>query len=312
MVSGKVMGLLMNAILLVDKPAGISSAEVVRRVKSRVKPARVGHLGTLDPFATGLLPIMIGEATKLAPFIDSGDKEYAGLIRLGVETDTLDRDGAEVRRADVPAISAEMLAQVTAQFTGAIDQVPPVYSAIKRAGVPLYRLARRGDDVAPPDKRSVEIKRLDLTCEAFDAIRFVATCSPGTYARSLARDIGVALGTVAHLDELRRTRNGAFSIADAMPLAGILVALDSGAPPLRLISLRDALVGLPEVVVDAIAEKRLRNGDSRALDSQVPGGGPLFKVISDGGELVAVARATSRVTAIVERIFNVDSRQPNP
>jgi tRNA pseudouridine55 synthase len=301
------MGLLMNAILLVDKPAGISSAEVVRRVKSRVKPARVGHLGTLDPFATGLLPIMIGEATKLAPFIDSGDKTYAGLIRLGVETDTLDRDGAEVRRADVPAISAEKLAQVTAQFTGAIDQVPPVYSAIKRAGVPLYRLARRGDDVAPPDKRSVEIKHLDLTCEAVDAIRFVATCSPGTYARSLARDIGVALGTVAHLDELRRTRNGAFSIADAMPLADILSFLDSGAPPLRLISLRDALVGLPELVVDGTAEKRLRNGDSRALDSQVPGGSQLFKVISPSGELIAVARATSRVTAIVERVFNLDA-----
>ena len=104
-----------------------------------------------------------------------------------------------------------------------------MYSAIKRAGVPLYRLARRGDDVAPPEKRSVEIKRLDLICEAPDAIRFVATCSPGTYARSLARDIGIALGTVAHLDELRRTRNGAFSIADAMPLADVLEALDSGA-----------------------------------------------------------------------------------
>ena len=164
----------MNAIVLVDKPAGISSAEVVRRVKSRVKPARVGHLGTLDPFATGLLPIMIGEATKLAPFIDGGDKEYAGLIRLGVETDTLDRDGAEVRRADVPAISAEKIAQVAAQFTGAIEQVPPVYSAIKRAGVPLYRLARRGDDVAPPEKRSVEIKRLDSSARRptrFDSSR---------------------------------------------------------------------------------------------------------------------------------------------
>jgi tRNA pseudouridine55 synthase len=294
----------MNAILLVDKPAGISSAEVVRRVKSRVKPARVGHLGTLDPFATGLLPIMIGEATKLAPFIDAGDKEYAGLIRLGVETDTLDRDGAEVHRAEVPAISADQLAMVAAQFTGAIEQIPPVYSAIKRAGVPLYRLARRGDDVAPPDKRSVEIKRLDLICEAPDAIRFVATCSPGTYARSLARDIGVALGTVAHLDALRRTRNGAFSIGEAMPLSDILESLDSGAPPLRVINLRDALVGLPEVVVDTAAEKRLRNGDSRALDSQVPNVGALFKVISNSGELIAVARATSRVTAIVERIFN--------
>jgi tRNA pseudouridine55 synthase len=297
----------MNAILLVDKPAGISSAEVVRRVKSRVKPARVGHLGTLDPFATGLLPIMIGEATKLAPFIDGGDKEYAGLIRLGVETDTLDRDGAEVRRADLPAISSEKIAHVTAQFTGAIEQVPPVYSAIKRAGVPLYRLARRGDDVPPPEKRSVEIKRLDLICVALDAIRFVATCSPGTYARSLARDIGIALGTVAHLDELRRTRNGAFSIADAMPLADVLASLDSSTPLRCLVNLRDALIGLPELVVDITAEKRLRNGDSRALDSQVPPNSPLFKVISDRGELVAVARATSRVTAIVERIFNLET-----
>jgi len=295
----------MNAILLVDKPAGISSAEVVRRVKSRVKPARVGHLGTLDPFATGLLPIMIGEATKLAPFIDGGDKEYAGVIALGVETDTLDRDGAEVRRAEVPTISPEQLAGVTAQFTGSIEQVPPVYSAIKRAGVPLYRLARRGEDVAPPDKRTVEIKRLDLTYEEPSWIRFVATCSPGTYARALARDIGVALGTVAHLDELRRTRNGAFSIADATALGDVLAALDSGAPP-RAISLRDALVGLSELLVDAAAEKRLRNGDSRALDSQVPPSGPLFKVLSHSGELIAVARATSRVTAIVERIFNVE------
>jgi tRNA pseudouridine55 synthase len=310
-VSDKFGDLAMNAILLVDKPAGISSAEVVRRVKSRVKPARVGHLGTLDPFATGLLPIMIGEATKLAPFIDGGDKEYAGLIRLGVETDTLDRDGAEVRRADVPAMSAENLAQVAAQFTGAIEQVPPVYSAIKRDGVPLYRLARRGDDVAPPEKRNVEIKRLDLGCEAPDAIRFVATCSPGTYARSLARDIGIALGTVAHLEQLRRTRNGTFSIADAMPLADVLGSLDSGAPLPCLINLRDAL-GLPEVAIDSTAEKRLRNGDSRSLDSQVPPNSPLFKVISDRGELIAVARATSRVTAMVERIFNLDAGEPNP
>ena len=297
----------MNGIVLVDKPAGISSAEVVRRVKSRVKPARVGHLGTLDPFATGLLPIMIGEATKLAPFIDGGDKEYEGVIRLGVETDTLDREGAEVRRVDVPSISPETLAQVASQFTGAIEQVPPVYSAIKRAGVPLYRLARRGDDVAPPDARAVEIKRLDLAIESRDAIRFVATCSPGTYARALARDVGIALGTVAHLEELRRTRNGAFSIADATPLADVVAALDSGAAGLRLITLRDALTGMPEIVIDAAAEKRLRNGDSRALDSQVPAGGPLFEVISEAGDLIAVARATSRVTAVVERIFVLDA-----
>lgn len=297
-----VIDLAMNGILLVDKPAGISSAEVVRRVKARVKPSRVGHLGTLDPFATGLLPIMIGEATKLAPFIEGGDKEYEGVIRLGVETDTLDRDGAEVRRADVPVITAEKLAQVATQFTGAIEQVPPVYSAIKRAGVPLYKLARRGEEIAPPQTRRVEIRRIDLAIEASGAIRFSATCSPGTYARALARDIGVALGTVAHLERLRRTRNGAFSLADAMALADALAAFDSGA--LRLISLRAALAGMPEVVIDAASERRLRNGDSRALDSQVPPGGPLFKVISTAGNLIAVARATSRVTALVERVFN--------
>ena len=207
----------MNAILLVDKPAGISSAEVVRRVKSRVKPARVGHLGTLDPFATGLLPIMIGEATKLAPFIDGGDKEYAGVIRLGVETDTLDRDGAEVRRAEVPTISAEQLAQVTAQFTGSIEQVPPVYSAIKRAGVPLYRLARRGEEVAPPEKRTVEIKRLDLTCEAPDAIsirrdlfaRHLCACARPRYRHRARRQSRIstncgALATVHSRSPTRR------------------------------------------------------------------------------------------------------------
>jgi tRNA pseudouridine55 synthase len=306
--SGKVANPAMNGIVLVDKPAGISSAEVVRRVKSRVKPSRVGHLGTLDPFATGLLPIMIGEATKLAPFIDGGDKEYEGVIRLGVETDTLDRDGAETRRVDVPSISPEKLAQVASQFTGAIEQVPPVYSAIKRAGVPLYRLARRGDDVAPPDARAVEIKRLDLAIEAPDSILFMATCTPGTYARALARDVGIALGTVAHLEQLRRTRNGSFSIAEAMPLADVVAALDSDPPSsLRLISLCDALTGLPEVAIDAVAEKRLRNGDSRALDSQIPPGGSLFKVLSAAGDLIAVARATSRVTAVVERIFNLEA-----
>jgi len=294
----------MNAIVLVDKPAGISSAEVVRRVKARVKPARVGHLGTLDPFATGVLPIMIGEATKLAPFIDAGDKTYAGLIRLGVETDTLDRDGATVRTLEVPAITPKKLAEVAAQFRGEIEQVPPVFSAIKRGGVPLYRMARRGDAVAPPDVRRVEIKRLELTLEDADAIRFIATCSPGTYARSLARDIGLALGTVAHLEELRRIRNGSFAIDDALSLPEVLAALESGDSAPRTISLCDALPMLAEVRVDAVTEGRLRNGDSSVLDSLNAVFSGRFKVTSHDGELIAVAKATSRVTAMIERIFN--------
>jgi tRNA pseudouridine55 synthase len=252
---------------------------------------------------------MIGEATKLAPFIDGGDKTYAGLIRLGTETDTLDRDGAVVRSAEVPTLSPEKIAAVAARFIGVIDQVPPVYSAIKRAGVPLYRLARRGEDVEPPEVRRVEIKHLELSLDSHsaDALRFAAVCTPGTYARALARDIGVALGTVAHLEELRRTRNGTFSIADASPLPDVLAALDSGAPIANLLTLRAALPDTPELTVDGRIEARLRNGDSRALDSLAPAGAEVFKVISTNGDLVAIARRSSRVTAIIERIFNPES-----
>jgi tRNA pseudouridine55 synthase len=297
----------MDGIILIDKPAGLTSAEVVRRIKRQVKPARVGHLGTLDPFATGLLPIMIGEATKLAPFLEGGDREYAGLIRLGTETDTLDREGTVVRTAAVPSITSEQLAEVAARFTGAIEQVPPVFSAIKRAGVPLYRLARRGEEVEPPKARQITIKRLELLMAAADAIRFTAVCSAGTYARSLARDIGIALGTAAHLEELRRVRSGGFLAADAAPLDAVLAALESDRAALRLIGLREALPGAAEVKIDSATEKRLRNGDASALNSLVPGGAELFKVVSTGGQLIAVARATSRVTASIERIFNPES-----
>ena len=203
----------MDGVLIVDKPAGITSAEVVRQIKARVRPARVGHLGTLDPFATGLLPILIGEATKLAPFLQDGEKEYEGVIRLGVETDTLDRTGAEIQTAEVPPLTSGMLAEAAARFTGRIVQQPPIFSAIKRDGVPLYRLARRGVEVEPPPPREVEISRLRLDAMDATSIHFVAACSTGTYMRSLARDIGVALGTVAHLAELRRLRNGSFALA---------------------------------------------------------------------------------------------------
>jgi tRNA pseudouridine55 synthase len=291
----------MDGIILIDKPSGITSAEVVRRIKARVKPSRVGHLGTLDPFATGVLPIMVGEATKLAPMLEGGEKVYAGVIKLGVETDTLDRDGKVVREAPVPALDADRLAAVAKQFTGKIDQVPPVFSAIKRDGVRMYKLARKGnpEELEPPPIRSIEIKSLALELISADEIRFVATCSPGTYARALARDIGIALNTVAHLKELRRTKSGHFAIADAVALANVLAEQSTS-----LIGLRDALPDLAELNVDDEAEKLLRNGDPRALEGRVPAGTEMFKVIH-ADQLIAVAKATSRVTAIIVRVFNV-------
>ncbi len=291
----------MDGIILVDKPAGPSSADIVRRIKARVRPARVGHLGTLDPFATGLLPILIGEATKLAPFIQEGDRQYEGLIRVGAETDTLDRTGSVVRTAEVPALDAARLSEVAARFTGAIEQTPPVFSAIKRSGVPLYKLARRGAEIAPPPARRVEIKSLRLEAENGSSIRFALVCSPGTYVRALARDIGLALQSAAHLFELRRLRTGIFSVEQASALEEVLAELESGGA-VALIGLREALPSMPEVSLDGAAERRLRNGDSRALDGLVPPGSTCFKVVA-GERLVAIAEATSRVTARTLRVF---------
>ena len=294
----------MNAVIVIDKPAGLTSAEVVRRIKRSVKPARVGHLGTLDPFATGVLPILIGEATKLAPFLEGGDKRYAGLIKLGVETDTLDPDGAVVRTAPVPPLNPPCVAAIERQFSGRLSQVPPVFSAIKRAGVPLYRLARTGVDVPPPPPRKIEIKFLKLETASRDTLRFELACSAGTYVRSLARDIGVALQSAAHLAELRRLQSGDFSLP-AAPLERVLAAIGTqDLASIQLIAPSDALGHLPRVVVDEARERRLRNGDASALDSIAPAGAEIFRVVQSSGDLIAIARATTRMTAVIERIFH--------
>jgi len=295
----------MNGIAIIDKPAGITSADVVRRVKKLVRPARVGHLGTLDPFATGVLPILIGEATKLAPFMEGGDKRYRGVIRLGAETDTLDPEGAAVRTALVPPLNREILARLEHQFTGRILQTPPTFSAIKRAGVPMYKLARMGVDVEPPPPREVEIRFLKLEVSEPDMIAFELVCSTGTYVRALARDLGIAIGSAAHLAELRRLWSAGYSIEQAVPLDDFLCALGSPGPQsVPIITLSDALPGIPAVRIKPEQERRLRNGDSSALDMMAPATEGTFKVLDEAGGLVAIARATSRVTAVIERIFN--------
>jgi tRNA pseudouridine55 synthase len=295
----------MDGIILIDKPGGPTSAEVVRTVKASLgKRTRVGHLGTLDPFATGLLPILVGEGTKLATFLQHDQKEYQGIIALGLETDTLDRTGAPLRTAEVPSVDTARLSAIVTRFIGVIEQTPPIFSAIKRGGVPLYRLARRCDEVEPPPPRKVEIMRLALEPADTDSIRFHVVCSSGTYVRSLARDIGAALETAAHLSELRRIRSGSFSIDRARGLDSVISALRAGENS-GLIDLRTALRELPEVQMDALLERRLRNGDSRALDCLAPPDAKLFKVIARGN-LVAIAESTSRVTATIARIFNTD------
>ncbi len=295
----------MHGVIIIDKPSGPTSAEIVRLVKSRLgRKTRVGHLGTLDPFATGVLPILVGEGTKLAPFLDKGEKEYTGIIVLGAETDTLDRTGEIVRTAPLPELDSERLDTVAARFIGTIQQTPPIFSAIKREGVPLYKMARRGEDVEPPAPRTVEITRLELRAESPDRISFVVACSSGMYVRSLARDIGLALESAAHLLELRRTRNGTFAIAQAVPLPTAMEELERKDYH-SIIGMREALGTLPEVPIDSATERRLRNGDSRALDGLAPRNTEFYKVIAHEN-LVAVAEPNSRITSTIARIFNLD------
>lgn len=254
----------MNGILLVDKPDGVTSAGVIRTLKHRFGRAKVGHLGTLDPFASGLLPLCIGEATKVARYLLVEEKGYAGRIQLGVATDTLDRTGDTVATAELPvALSGETLAALAARFTGPQMQTPPMYSALKRAGVPLYQLARQGIEVerAP---RPITIHQLRLWPAGAGQIDFDVRCSKGTYIRVLAADIAVALGTVGHLSVLRRTAVGAFTVDAATPVD----TLREPTAPLPLVGVRAALANLraftvPPKVLQALG--RGQQSDLRAL-----------------------------------------------
>ncbi len=278
----------MTGILLVDKPEGLSSAGAIRVLKGRLDGAKVGHLGTLDPFASGLLPLCVGEATKVARYLLLERKGYSGTIRLGIETDTLDRTGQVTGTAAVPRLSPATVAAAAARFLGAQRQVPPMFSALKRDGVPLYKLARRGIAVERPP-RDIDIGRFEVTVRDSERIDFAVECSKGTYVRVLAADLGRSLGTVAHLEHLRRTRVGAFEVA-AAHLPEALAAM----PVLPLIPVREALAALRAFTLDAGALLQLRRGQQaplRRLAAPAPGEAAL--VVDDGGRAAALVEASA-------------------
>lgn len=269
----------MSGLLVIDKPAGVTSAEVVRRVKRRVR-VKVGHLGTLDPFATGVLPLCLGEATKIAQFLSDADKTYEGLIRLGAATDTGDRTGTVVRTAAVPSLDAAALDAAAARFTGTAEQRPPMYSALKQQGVPLYELARRGVEVERA-ARPITITALTLALEGADTLRLTVSCSKGTYVRVLAEDIGLALGTVAHLEALRRTRFGHFTLDDAVTLEAWT--------PAAVLPIGRALGHLPVVRATAEVAAGIRRGQVTALARlERPAGAAAAQVVDPAGRVVAV------------------------
>jgi len=274
-----------TGVLLVDKPEGVTSAGVIRVLKPGLGGSKVGHLGTLDPFASGLLPLCIGEATKVARFLLLEEKAYEGRVRLGRETDTLDRTGTTTAEAAVPAIGTTELVRVRERFLGPQRQTPPMYSALKRDGVPLYRLARQGVQVERAE-RDITIHALELTNAEDGAIDFTVRCSKGTYIRVLAADVGRALGTVAHLERLRRTTVGPFRIADAKSPDELKSTPASEWP---LVSIASALGGVRRLTVGPREMTALRHGQQESLRA-LPAGqmGEAALLLDDGGRVAAV------------------------
>jgi tRNA pseudouridine55 synthase len=267
---------MIDGALLLDKPVGLSSNRALQEAKKLLGAKKAGHAGTLDPLASGLLLVLVGEGTKFAgPMLDA-DKEYLATVKLGATTSTADAEGEVLEERPV-RVSAEQVAAALAKFRGPIEQTPPMHSALKRDGVPLYRLARAGRSVERRPRR-VEIHELELLQCAPPILELRVRCSKGTYIRVLAEDIGTALGTGAHLAALRRTASGRFHVRDAATLAELRVMPNKRA---ALLPLRVLLEGLPSAELDAAAEARLRNGQPLKISGLEEGLCALYR--ADGG-----------------------------
>ena len=297
-----------EGILLIDKEKGKTSFDAVRIVKKILKCKKVGHAGTLDPFATGLLIILLGQGTKLSPYIMGGKKKYRAEIMLGIETDTYDSTGSVVKDESVPEIGIDDINECIARFSGVIEQIPPAFSALKVNGQRAYKLARKGIEVELK-KREVVIYSIDIIDVGIPLITLDITCSAGTYIRSLAVDIGKKLGTVAHLKNLRRLSSGLFEVDDAM----ILNEPDSVNNEdilKRMIPLQESLPGVETLIVDNYFAGKIRNGYRPAwaeLTEKINLSGKnngYIKIMTDSN-LVAVAEIENALTRESNRLKKV-------
>ncbi len=294
-----------EGVLVLDKPRDMSSTEAVEKIKRLLRVRKAGHGGTLDPFATGVLPICLGRATKIAQFILEGDKRYEGVFELGIITETYDLTGEVVERRPVPEISSEEVARVMEEFVGIIEQVPPPYSAAKYRGRPLYQWARKGVTVRKEPKQ-VEI--LEFRLQRFDPprVHFEVYCSKGTYVRSLVHEVGLKLGCGAALVELRRTRKGPFTLEQALSLSEVERLHREGGLEARIIPVAQALDFIPAIVVSAEMARRLRQGRPLSLSvlgnlirlQKVPRRPrvPWLRIVTEEGDLVAVTYYPERLS----------------
>ena len=275
---------------MVDKPAGWTSHDVVNRMRGIAGTRRVGHLGTLDPLATGVLPVMIGQATRLARFWENSEKAYEAVVRFGFATSTYDREGEPVGIVTEAYPSPEQLECCLASMRGEIEQVPPPVSAKKVNGVPAYKLARRNIAVnLAPVK--VHIFELSLRGVEGDRARLSVRCSPGTYVRSIAHQLGIALGCGAHIDQLVRTRSGPFHLEQSYSLERLQQFKDEGRLEEALVKPALLLPHFPPVPVDDLAVRQIRQGrDFTVSPFRVNAGSEHVKAIGPDGNLVAIGR----------------------
>jgi tRNA pseudouridine55 synthase len=280
---------LLNGIINVNKPAGITSMDVIRRIKRVSVQKRIGHGGTLDPMATGVIPICLGQATRVMEYIVSGTKQYKAQITLGVETTTYDRLGEIVQTKRVKRITHDSLVNTTNRFVGEIEQVPPMFSALKHRGKRLYELARKGITIER-ESRKVKISNISILKWNPPHLSVEITCGKGFYVRSFAHDLGQSLGCGGHLSELVRTKNGALTIQDAIPLVEVEKRLATNDLKGILRPLDFAIEHIPATVVDSKTEDMILNG--KAVPNNIcvfdTNAGDKYRVYSSDGTFLAI------------------------
>jgi len=297
-----------SGILVLDKTAGVTSFDAVALVRRRLGLKRVGHAGTLDPDATGVLPILLGEATKLMPYLADQDKEYVATLRLGVTTDTGDLGGRVTASATVPALGRGDVEAVCRPFVGRIKQVPPMFSAVHHGGRRLYELAREGIEVVR-EPREVVIHAIDVEEVAGDAVRLRVVCGKGTYVRVLAADVGAALGCGATVARLVRARVGPFALADAVAWTALA---DGPAAALwaRVLPADAALAGWPAVRLDTRAASQFEHGQPVAIAPAGTAPGALVRVHTADGRLLGVGEVMDGARTRPVRMLHAD--RPGP
>ena len=286
----------MNGIVIIDKPAGWTSQDVTARLRRVFGTRRIGHGGTLDPMATGVLPVFVGRATRGVEFFEHAEKTYETELLLGVATDTEDTTGTVLTRREV-SVTQEQLTEVLERFRGEIMQIPPMYSALKVNGQKLCDLARKGRQVER-QPRPVTVHELTLLSREGDTLRLRVRCSKGTYIRTLCADIGEALGCGGCMQALRRTQAGEYTIAEAVPLQQLLEAVE---PETYLRDVDTMFRGYPGVKLTVNQEKRCRNGN--AFSVSLPGG--TYRAYSQPGEFLMLAKVEDGVMSTIKSFFDV-------